>query len=182
MAKLNDTQKSNLIADYHTNSFSQRELAKKYGVSLGTVSKITKEIEPKNEHLVNAQMSILSAQSELPNEQMNAIMNTAKDKLYNQQLVTNATQLLMQKTHKFLENGKATKIVTEGQGMGASNAREVKHDLQSSDYKNIADTIDKASVTLGVNSRFNTAIQVNNENNNQVNNNIEDEIIITVKD
>jgi len=46
MAKLTEHDKKLLIADYHTNKYSQRELAKKYNVSLGTVSNLTKEISP----------------------------------------------------------------------------------------------------------------------------------------
>ena len=68
MARLTDHDKKLLIADYHTNKYSQRDLAKKYNISIGTVNNLTKEITPQNEHLVNAQISILSAKAILPPE------------------------------------------------------------------------------------------------------------------
>lgn len=162
MAKLSDHQKLLLVADFHTNKFSQRQLAKKYDVSVGTVSKLTKEVTPKNEHLVNAQMSILSAYAVLPNEQMNAIMNTAKDEMYNKGLATNATQLNLIRMTEFIGNNKKLEKV----GVGAGLQELVEVGLGSGDYKNIQEGIDKASVTLGVNERFSTSqIQVNNQNN-----------------
>ncbi len=68
-----------MLADYKTSQFSQRGLAKKYSVSVGTVSKLTKDVFPKNEHVHNAQVVVLLASAALPPEEMNAIMNTAKD-------------------------------------------------------------------------------------------------------
>ncbi|NBL01191.1 MAG: glutamyl-tRNA amidotransferase, partial [Erysipelotrichia bacterium] len=56
MARLTDHDKKLLIADYHTNKYSQRDLAKKYNTSIGTVNNLTKEVSPQNEHLVNAQI------------------------------------------------------------------------------------------------------------------------------
>lgn len=171
MAKLTDKTKTLIIADYHTNKYSQRELAKKHNVSIGTINKLTKEIQPKNEHLVNAQISILTASAMISDEQMNAIMNTAKDEVYNKGLATNATQMnLIRITEHLAENKKLEKINV---GDGVQNFEPVG--LGSSDYKNIQDAIDKASITLGVNQRHaNAQTQVNIENTNaQQNNNLE---------
>jgi len=50
MAKiLSDKEKSLIIADYKTGQYSQRELAKKHNVSIGTVNKLTKDIDTTNE-------------------------------------------------------------------------------------------------------------------------------------
>ena len=146
MAKLSDKQKDLLIADYHTNNFSQRELAKKYSVSVGTVSKLTKEVNPKNEHLVNAQMSILSAQDELSNEQMNAIMNTAQDKL----------------KHLGLINGNAEKLANKLKLMTdeISEAQELKHLVEAND---------KLAITLKVAERHAPKTEINNNNAQQNN-------------
>lgn len=78
MAKLvTDNDKILIIADYKTGQYSQRQLAKKHDVSLGTISGLTKGLDTSNEHLVNAQIAILSAKANLPNEQLNAVMNAA---------------------------------------------------------------------------------------------------------
>ncbi len=166
MAKLTDNNKSLLIADYHTGKFSQRELAKKYDVSLGTVSKLTKEVNPQNEHLVNAQITVLSAKAMIPPEQMNAIMNTAQEIVYNQGLVTNATQLnLVRMTQCISDNVKSEKINV---GMGAQQFQMVE--LGSSDYLNLQSAIDKAAITLKVADRHAPKSDINITQGQQNNN------------
>jgi len=163
MAKLTDKQKELIIADYHTNNFSQRELAKKYNVSVGTVSKLTKEVNPKNEHLVNAQMSILSAQSELSNEQMNAIMNTAQDKLRRENLIYGNAELMASKVpdiiNSFIIENEDTETgeVTKKFIMGAKALRE------------LAEANDKLSITLKVADRHAPKTEITNTNAQQNN-------------
>lgn len=149
MAKLSDHEKTLLIADYHTNKYSQRKLAEKYNVSIGTVNNLTKEVTPQNEHLVNAQMSIISAKAILPIEQMNAILNTAQEEMYNKNLVTNATQLNLVRTMEYLSKNK--KLEKRSVGDGVQVFDEVG--LGADDFKQCQDTIDKASITLKVNER-----------------------------
>lgn len=149
MAKLSDYDKKLLLADYHTNKYSQRELAKKYNVSIGTVNNLTKEVTPQNEHLVNAQISILSAKSILPIEHLNAILNTAQEEVYNKGLVTNASQLNLVRTMEYLSNNK--KLEKRSIGDGVQVFEEVG--LGADDFKQCQDTIDKASITLKVNER-----------------------------
>ncbi|MFA7084984.1 MAG: hypothetical protein WC141_10715 [Arcobacteraceae bacterium] len=171
MAKLTEHDKKLLIADYHTNKYSQRELAKKYNVSLGTVSNLTKEINPQNEHIVNAQITILTAKAILPVEHLNAILNTAQEEIYNKNLITNATQLNLVRTMEYLtKNQKLEKINV---GDGVQNFEPVG--LGADDFKYCQDTIDKASITLGINQRHaNTNIKVDNNNLQQTNLTIED--------
>jgi len=163
MAKLSDKEKKMLIADYKTNRYSQRELSKKYGVSVGTVNKMTKNITTENEHLVNAQIAIYAAQTILPIEQMNAIMNAAKDEVYSMGLAINATQLNLMRINEALTSNKKLEKISVGQGM--QQFEEVS--LDSSDYKNMQDAIDKATVTLGINQRHaSSQVTVNTQNNN----------------
>ena len=142
MARLNDKTKQLLIADYHTNNFSQRELSKKYDVSLGTVSKLTKEVKPENEHLVNAQMAILSAQSKLSNEQMNAIMNTAKDKLRREKLISTTSEKIVQLAQEMVDKNKkqvVIKVKDYSKENGSSESLDViEIELDTSDLKNLA--------------------------------------------
>jgi transposase len=130
MARLTENDKKIILADYHTNKYSQRDLAKKYNVSLGTISNLTKEVTPQNEHLVNAQIAVLSAKANLENEQLNAIMNTAQELAFNKELVYNVTQKALKKLDKLLDE--------------ADNADDINTIIQASD---------KASLTLGVNQR-----------------------------
>jgi len=167
MAKLTNKEETLLIADYKTNKFSQRGLAEKYNCSVGVVSKLTKMVLPDNEHVHNAQVVVLIASSILPPEQMNAIMNTAKDEVYNRHLATNASQLNLIRMTNHLENN--TKLEKIGIGGGVQELAEIG--LDSADYKNIQDGIDKASITLGVNPRFSTTPLVTNTNTNAQQNN-----------
>lgn len=159
MAKLSDYDKKLLVADFLTGKYSQRELAKKHNISLGSVNKLTKDVEPVNEHLVNAQISILSAKAILPIEQLNAIMNTAQEEIYNKNLITNATQLNLARTIKYLSNNKKLEKVATGKGF--ETLTEVG--LGASDFKQCQDAIDKASITLGVNQRHSNTV-INNAN------------------
>ena len=148
MARLNDNQRDLILADYHTGKYSQRKLANKYNVSLGTINNLTKEIDPKNEHLVNAQISILSAKSELPNEQLNAILNTAQELAFNKGLVFNVTQKALKKLNTIVDTVESP-----------------------DDIKTIIEASDRASLTLGVNPRFAPKTDINLSNNQQNNDN-----------
>ena len=59
MAKITNEIKERILADFHTGKFSQRELAKKYAVSNGTVANLLKGLTPENERLVEAQITLL---------------------------------------------------------------------------------------------------------------------------
>jgi len=158
VARLTDEDKKLILADYHTGNYSQRELAKKHNVSIGTINKLTKEVVPQNEHLVNAQTTILKAQSELPNEQMNAIMNTATDKARRMGLIFGGLEKLAQLTSNNLDKNKAQKVVT-----GKFGADVVETELQSSDLKNYADVLEKTGKSLGV-IETTPSVQIANQN------------------
>lgn len=165
LAKLTEHDKILILADYHTGKYSQRDLAKKHNVSLGTVSKITKEVEPKNEHIVNAQIAVLSAKSILSVEEMNAIMNTANEEIFNSGIITNATQLnVVRMMQHITENKKLEKVSI---GLGIQSFQEVG--LGSGDYLNIQNAIDKASITLKVSDRHAPKQDINLTNAQQNN-------------
>lgn len=159
MAKITDATKKLIIADYLTGKFSQRELAKKYNIALGTANKLTKNLTPENEHYVEAEVTMISARQTLPDEQMNAIMNAAKDEAYNRGLIFNATQKNLAKITEMLD--KNTKYEKVGVGDGVQTFEPIE--LNANDFKALQDAIDKASLTLGVNPRFG-GTTINNAN------------------
>jgi len=166
MAKLTDSDKINLIADWKTGRFSHRSLVEKYNASKGTVGNLTKGIEPKNGQYVDAQITLLTAKSILSDEEMGAIIAVAQNEIFERGLITNATQLnLVRITQHLKDNKKLEKINI---GNGVQNLEEVE--LGSSDYKNIQDAIDKASLTLGVNQRHSSQ-QINVQTNTAIQNN-----------
>lgn len=163
MAKLSDQDKKNLIADWKTGRYSQRDLVEKYGVSKGTVGNLTKGIEQKNGHIVDAQITILTAKAILPPEEMGAIMLTAQEEIYNQNLITNATQLNLVRIAEHISANKKLEKINVGDGV--QHFEEVG--LGSGDYLNIQNAIDKASLTLGVNQRHAPKIEVKQDNTKQ---------------
>ena len=160
MAKLSNKDELNLIADWKTGRYSQRDLASKYNCSKGKVSQLTNGInKSQNGHLVDAQISILSARSILSEEEMTAIANTAQNEVFNKNLITNATQLNIARTIEYLSNNKKLEKVATGKGF--ETLTEVG--LGASDFKQCQDAIDKASITLGVNQRHSNTV-INNAN------------------
>lgn len=149
MAKLlSEKDKSLIIADFKTGQYSQRQLAKKHGVSSGTVNGLTKNLDTSNEHLVNAQIAILSAKDNLPDEQMNAVMNAALVKAKREGLIFGNAEKLASKIN----------IMTDQ----AESPMEIK-------------TLSEANMTLGkslgVIEQFAKSGDVNVQTNTAVNNN-----------
>ena len=157
---LSDTRKKNIIADYKTGAFSLNKLAKKHKISTNTVKKICTDVNHDNAPLVEALYEVENLKNCTKNAQeIKAVENVVKDRLK----ITNISNKLLDKIDNFIDKNKAVKVITEGQGMGVSMARVIEHDLQSSDFKNIADTIHKTGQTLGVvNDKPDIAIQNNN--------------------
>lgn len=160
--KLTDKDELNLIADWKTGRFSQRDLASKYNCSKGKVSQLTTGIDKsKNGHIVDAQITILSAKSLLSDEEMTAIANTAQNEAFSKGLIYNATQLNLVRTMEYLSKNQKLEKINVGDGV--QNFEPVG--LGSLDYKNAQEAIDKASITLGINPRHaNTNIKVDNNN------------------
>jgi len=137
MARLTDRDRELILADYHTGEFSQRELSKKHNVSVGTISKLTKEEMVQNEHIMNAQVTVLRAEKELPSEQMNAIMNAAQEKLRHTALINDNATLL------------SKKIKTMAEQIDTPN-----------DLKTLADANDRLAITLKVADRHAPKIDI----------------------
>jgi DNA-binding MurR/RpiR family transcriptional regulator len=80
MARLTDTQRELIMADYHIGK-SQNEIAKKYEVSPATINKLCKGIEPKHLDKVNTLTRInieLSQESEC---EVNAIQKEVNERI-----------------------------------------------------------------------------------------------------
>ena len=81
--------------------------------------------------------------------------------------VNSATLLNLARTIEYLKTNEKLEKVGLGEGIQGFE----KVGLGSSDYKNLQDTIDKASITLGINQRHaNSQVNISNTNATQVNN------------
>lgn len=168
MAKLKENEKDQLLADWKTGQYSQNDLMKKYNVSKGTVNKLCKGVEQTNKEIVTAQTRINIEMSKKNDQEVTAINEAVMIQTRRANLVYGATEKLLRKIDTAIEHGKTYEKVNSGDGIQRLEPVE----YGSSDFKNFADAIDKASLTLGVNQRHSnatTTINNNNTNATQVN-------------
>ena len=131
-----------LVADFYTGAYSQRQLAKRHAVSLGTVNKLTKGLVKKNEQLVHKKIDVIQEYNALSPTEMNAVDATVHFKLGLLAEVQIFSSKALKKAHDLLENE------VTGQG-----------------FKSIVEGVDKLTVTNGLNPRFTTStIEISNSN------------------
>ena len=138
-----------LKVDYLTGGNSQRELAKKYGISAAYVNKIIKGVHEKEIAAVNAGVAYNGALSELDRKSVNIVEQAVNEKTKHLTFLHNAT----------LKNISVM-------------AKKLNEDATIQDHKTAQDAIHKAGQTLGVIEQFaksgdvnvqtNTAVQTNN--------------------
>lgn len=170
MARLTDDDREKILSDFHIGK-SQNELAKKYHCSPATINKLCKGIVPKYKDKVNAVVSIKSELSKESEYQSKCFDEEVNDQLRRANLVFNATEKILQLSSSMAEkNSKQVvmKVKEYSKENGSSESLDkIDVELDSSDLKNLADTVDKASLTLGVNQRHSSQqINVNTQNNN----------------
>lgn len=165
MAKLTDRQRSNIIAKWNTGQYTKTALAKTYKVTEKVIRELVGKEEPINSHIVEAQLLIESIKkSEKSPIEIQAINQAVQHRLKEQYADDNKrvkiydlTDKLLDKVSEFLEKGKKqvivkTKIFSDGKPI-EEEITAFDIDLDASDYKNIQDTIDKASITNNTNDR-----------------------------
>jgi len=168
VARLTDQTRAKILADFHIGK-SQNWLAKEYQCSPATVNKLCKGVIPKYKDKVNAVVAInsdLSRESEYQSECFTKEVNELTRKA---NLVYGVVEKAIQMNHDLLKNNKVVDRIGLGEGVQAFRERK----LNTADIKNIIESTDKASVTLGVNQRHaNQNINVNTQTNMQNNQNI----------
>jgi hypothetical protein len=166
MAKLTDDLKDKIISDFNIGK-SQNWLATNYNLSPATINKLCKGLIPKYKDKVN---DVISIKTELANEseyQAFTFDKEVNEQLRRKNLIFNATEKIIKKATELLEKNKVVDKISVGDGIQNFEPRE----LNTTDLKNLSDTIDKASITLGVNQRHsNSQINVNTQNNVNTNN------------
>ena len=170
MARLTDKQRDMIISDFNI-GVSQNQLALKYECSPATINKLCKGLEPKYKDKVNTVVAIKSELSKESEYQSECFDKEVNDKLRRKGLVFNATEKLLKKASQMIDKNSVVDRINVGDGVQNFEPRE----LNTTDFKNLIDTIDKASITLGINPRHaNTNIKVDNNNLQQTNLSIED--------
>ena len=160
---LSTRKKNIIIADWKTGAFTKKELEKKHKISFKTLDKLISGIMATNADAVSVLHDAEMVKNSIKNPvELKAVENVVKSRLK----VDNITNKILDKIDKFVDGGKVQKVVTEGHGKGFSRAEIVETDLQPIDYKNLVDAVDKASITIGANKRFNenASVQIANQN------------------
>jgi len=159
---LSTRKKNIIIADWKTGSFTKKELEKKHKISFKTLNKLVSGILPTNAEAVDVLCEAEMVKKSIKNPvELKAVENVVKNRI----MVDDITCIIANGVKELANKKKAQKVVTVGLGDGVTRTEIVEYDLQAKDYKDMQDTIDKASLTLGVNQRHsNNLTQINNQN------------------
>lgn len=174
MAKLTDRKRNNIVAKWKTGVYTQRELAKTYNVDVATINKIVKEIPKENADLVEAGVVFENAKRSTKSQQEISEINKAIEYRLKKEFsednkrvkVYDLSYKLIDVVEDLLKNKKVKEKINVGIGVQEFQER----DLNTSDVKNISDTISQIGKTLSVVDNKETVI---NNANTQENKNLE---------
>jgi len=178
MARLSKEQWEELKADYVTGAYTLEMLAKKYGVNKAAISRRAKKEEWKKIDLKDtAELVEMEKVNKSQQKKVNTITKStnvspkkfkrAISEIADVQEYIHSLQIIAaEKVKETLEDGKVEEIATVSGEMG--EIRVVERKLNPRELKSLVDAIDKAGQTLGVVPRFNS--QVNIQNNQTVEN------------
>ena len=166
MAKLTDRKRNNIVAKWKTGVYTQRELAKTYNVDVATINKIVKEIPKENADLVEAGVVFENAKKSTKSQQEISEINKAIEYRLKKEFsednkrvkVYDLSYKLIDVVEDLLKNKKVKEKINVGIGVQEFQER----DLNTSDVKNISDTISQIGKTLSVVDNKETVI--NNAN------------------
>jgi predicted DNA-binding protein YlxM (UPF0122 family) len=177
MAKLTDRQKNNIIAKWKTGQYTLRDIADLYKVDHKTIHRIVENIPKENADIIEAQtqLEIFKKSTKSPQEiaEINKSVETRlkaisdsdnlKLKIYETQMgVVDLIAKAVKKAKKQVPI-KVKQYDSDGRVNGET-VEIVEMELESSDLKNYAESVDKASLTFRVNERHAPKVEVNNTN------------------
>lgn len=167
----------NKAKEYFEAGLSLTEIVDRTNISKSQISKrATKENWQKGnekKQLISQAVEV-AEQKETLNETALQVHNELVDEqLRRRNLVFNASEKLLVKATEMIKKGQTVDKINVGAGIQQIEPRE----LDSSDLKNLADTIDKASITLGINQRHSNQV-INNTNAVQTNIELNKDIVL----
>lgn len=166
MAKITERQKSNIIAKWNTGQYTKTQLGKLYKTSEANIRKMCENKEPENAHIVEAQLYLENVKkcekSAIEVNEINKAVEYRLKKVYSTDNKTvkvyDTSFKILDKINSILEGGKVTEKINKGDGIQQFEPRE----LNADDALKLSSAVDKISLTTNVNTRFSTAIQLNN--------------------
>lgn len=172
MAKLTDRKRNNIVAKWKTGVYTQRELAKTYNVDVATINKIVKGIPKENANLVEAGVVFENAKRATKSQQEISEINKAIEYRLKKEFsednkrvkVYDLSYKLIDVVEDLLKNKKVKEKINVGIGVQEFQER----DLNTSDVKNISDTISQIGKTLSVVDNKETVINNANVQSNEI--------------
>jgi predicted DNA-binding protein YlxM (UPF0122 family) len=152
--------------EYFEAGLSLTEISDRIGISKPQISKKSKaelwEKGNEKKHLVSQAVEVAIGKEKLKETALIVHDELVNEQIRRQGLVFGATEKLIKRANRMLDSNQTIEKVSVGDGVQSFEPRE----LNTTDLKNLSDTIDKASVTLNVNPRHSTQqINVNTQNN-----------------
>jgi len=165
MAKLTARQKINIKAKWDTGQYTKEQLSKSYKVSDVMIGKIVGKEKPMSADIVEAGLLVEKAKKfGKSSAESSAIDNAIKyrlDKEFSDDKkrikIYDLSNKLLDKVESILDKGTkqiAIKVKDYSKDGGSNESLQVVDiDLDTTDVKNLSETVDKQSVTQNVNAR-----------------------------
>ena len=159
--------------EYFEAGLSLSEIVLRTEISKAQISKKSKienwQKGNEKKQLISQAIEVVEKKETLNETALSVHNEIVDEQLRRRNLVFNASEKLLVKATEMIKKGQTVDKISVGARIQQIEPRE----LDSSDLKNLADTIDKASLTLGVNQRHsNSQVNIQNTNATQVNNNL----------
>ncbi len=169
----------NKAREYFEAGLSLSEIVLRTEISKSQISKKSKlenwQKGNEKKQLIAQAIEVATKKETLGNTALEVHNEIVSEQLRRQNLVFNASEKLLVKATQMIDKNQTVDKVNVGAGVQQIEPRE----LDSSDLKNLADTIDKASVTLGVNQRHaNSQVNISNTNATQTNIELNKDIVL----
>ena len=165
--------------EYFEAGLSLSEIVLRTEISKAQISKKSKienwEKGNEKKHLISQAIEVVEKKETLNETALSVHNEIVNDEIRRKGLVFNATEKLLKKASQMIDKNSVVEKINVGDGIQNFESRE----LNTSDFKNLIDTIDKASITLGINQRHSN--QVINNTNAQLTDNTKNEMIVTFR-
>ena len=150
--------------EYFEAGLSLSEIVLRTEISKAQISKKSKienwEKGNEKKHLISQAIEVLEKKETLNETALSVHNELVDEQLRRRGLLFSGVEKAVKKMADLIDYGKIEEKINVAPGVQQFEERK----LNTSDIKNALDGFDKASITLGVNERFNSKVEVNNSN------------------
>ncbi len=152
MAKKYD--KEQLLADYKTGAYTQRQIAHKYSLSPAMIAKLVKGVSKDLESVVNADIHVKHTLASKSEQEVSAV-----------------SEVVSREVSKLLKAKKLDDFLDNAAGLAAKRSVEIlsKKDLSMIEIEQFSKAQNNIRVGIGTQQKFATSTQITNNNAQQNN-------------